>query len=161
MPSQNHLCISYSELSSWRHKSMTWWHTCTITRPCRKKKKKKKTLLFSRKAYVAAPGAVLTFEFSSRTNPVALFTWGQGGGWGCHGNPCWCSSGRDEQREGGAAVAAAAAATHQHRDLSLSLFPSSLLVQMQLLSRHSLNLSLSLTGVTTITVYRVLHRSRQ
>lgn len=39
-------------------------------------------------AYVAAPGAVLTFEFSFRTNPVALFTWGQGKGWGCYGNPC-------------------------------------------------------------------------
>lgn len=56
-------------------------------------------------SYVAAPEAVLTFELSFRTNPVALFSWGQGEGWGCHGNP---SSGKDEHREG------RAVATYQH-----------------------------------------------
>lgn len=66
---------------------MTWWHTCTVTQLCRKTD----TLVLSQ-AYVAVPGAVLTFEFPFRTNPVALLTWGQGEGWGCHGNPCWWSN---------------------------------------------------------------------
>lgn len=50
--------------------------------------------------YVAAPGAVLTFESSFRTNPVALFTWVQGEGWGCHGNSreSEMSRGREGQR---------------------------------------------------------------
>lgn len=97
--------------------------------------RKTDTPLFSQ-AYVAAPGAVLTFEFSFRTNPVALFTWGQGKGWGCHGNPCrWSDPALGETSTG-----------RGRGNSSASLFSSSSLIEtVSLLSPSSVNLPLSLS----------------
>lgn len=79
-------------------------------------------------------------SFSFRTNPVALFTWGQGEGWGCHGNPCWWSDRAlgERRAEGGAAGGSSAS-----RSLSLSIILTPSNTQPSL-SCRSVNLSLLL-----------------
>lgn len=100
------------------------WHDDTITQSLKCAEKQTPVFFSPSQAYVAAPGAVLTFEFSFRTNPVALFTWGQGKGWGCYGNPCrWSHLALGEMSTG-----------RGGGNSSASLFSSLSLIETQFLS---------------------------